>query len=397
MGGFLRRHWMSALIAAFLAVCMVLTANKLVKRIRKGVVDDPGLHGMSVPLEPVAFTLDNFLNGKLQKYVEDQLARSVPVRRRAIRTFNQAWFDLFGSSYMYSGTIFKGRDGQLFERNYLESYCLNHFDAAAERGRIEDWAARLARLQQWTRAQGKAFVYLITPNKAIHLPEFLPSGYRCEGPRRARHAMMLESLERNRVVHVDGSTIVLGLKAGAAFPHFPRGGTHWTAYPAAVVGNALIAEAARQSGAALRPMDYTYRLAAGRNAYDESYTDLADLLNLVRYREYDTDALPVWEFGRQDKAGGPGLSTVVVGGSFDMLLLPLLSDSGAFEPIEFFYYTTLAQYRYSGGLRTVRGADGPKLREAIAAADLLVLEENEQTLASPHGKLLADEVLGPGR
>ena len=397
MGGFLKRHWMSALIAAFLAVCMVLTANKLVKRIRKGSVDDPGLHGMSVPLEPVAFTFDNFLNGKLQRYVEDQLARSVPVRRRAIRTFNQAWFDLFGSSYMYSGTIYKGRDGQLFERNYLESYCLNHFDAAAERGRLEDWAARLARLQQWTRAQGKAFVYLITPNKAIHLPEYLPPGYRCEGPRRARHAMMIEALRRNRVEHVDGSKIVLGLKAGAGLPQFPRGGTHWTAYPAAVVGNALIAEAARQSGAALQPLDYTYRLAAGRKAYDESYTDLADLLNLVRYREYESEALPVWEFGWQDKAGGPRLSTVVVGGSFNMLLLPLLSDSGAFEPIEFYYYSTLAQYRYSGGLRTVRGTDGPKLREAIAAADLLVLEENEQTLASPHGKLLADEILGLAR
>jgi alginate O-acetyltransferase complex protein AlgJ len=395
MSGFLRRHWMSALVAAFLAVCMVLTANKLVKRIRKGTVDDPGLQGMSVPLEPVAFTFDNFLNGRLQKYFEDQLARSVPVRRPAIRSFNQAWFDLFGSSYMYSGTIYKGRDGQLFERNYLESYCLNHFDAAAERGRIEDWAARLARLQQSMRAQGKTFVYLITPNKAMYQPEFLPPGYRCEGPRRARHAMMLEALERNRVDHVDGSKIVLGLKAGAGFPHFPRGGTHWTVYPAAVVGNALIAEAARQSGAALRPLDYTYRLAAGRKAYDASYTDLADLLNLVRYREYESEALPAWEFGRQDKAGRPGLATVVVGGSFNMLLLPLLSDSGAFEPIEFYYYTALGQYRYSGGLRTVRGPDGPKLREAIAGAEVLILEENEQTLASQHGKLLADEVLGP--
>jgi hypothetical protein len=381
MGGFLKRHWMSALIAAFLAVCMVLTANKLVKRIRKGVVDDPGLHGMSVPLEPVAFTLDNFLNGRLQKYVEDQLARSVPVRRAAIRSFNQVWFDVFGSTYMYSGTIYKGGDGQLFERNYLESYCLNHFDAAAERTRVEDWAARLARLQQWTRAQGKAFVYAITPNKAIYLPEFLPPDYRCAGPARARHAMMIEALRRNRVDHVDGAGIVLGLKAGAQFPHFPRGGTHWTVYAAAVVGNALIAEAARQSGAALRPMDYAYRLAAGRKAYDESYTDLADLLNLVRYREYESEALPVWEFGRQDTAGRRKLSTVVVGGSF--------------KPIEFYYYTTLGQYRYSGGRREGRGPEGPKLREAIAGAEVLILEENEQTLASPHGKLLADEILGP--
>jgi hypothetical protein len=377
---------------------MPLTASKLYKRLTRGSIDDAGLTGVSVPLEKVAPSLDNFLSGRLQKYVDDQLAKSVPLRKPAIRSFNQAWFDLFGSSYMYSGTIYRGRDGQLYERGYLESYCLNHFDAAADRGRIEDWAARLARLQQWTRAQGKAFVYLITPNKAIHLPEYLPPDYRCEGPRRARYAMMIEALQRERIDYVDGSKTVLGLKSGAAFPLFPRGGTHWTYYPAAVVTNELIAEVGRQLGASLRPLEYTYRLAAGRSEYDKSYTDLAGLLNLVRDREYESDALPVWEFGMQKGPVGKRLPTVVVGGSFNALLLPLMSDSGVFDPIEFYFYTTLGQQRYSAGVKTEwEPGEGPRLGAAIAGAEVLILEENEQTLASPHGKLLADEVLGLAR
>jgi hypothetical protein len=398
MGTLIRRHWMAVVVAAVLGICMPLTAVKLYKRLAKGSVDDAGLTGVSVPLEKVAPSLDNFLSGRLQKYVDDQLAKSVPLRKPAIRSFNQVWFDLFGSSYMYSGTILKGRDGQLYERGYLESYCLNHYDPAQDRARIDDWAATLARLQKWTRSQGKAFVYLITPNKAMYLPESLPPDFRCVGPARARYAMMIEALQRERIDYVDGSKTVLGLKAGAAFPLFPRGGTHWTYYPAALVTNELIAEVGRQLGASLRPLKYTYRLAAGRKEYDKSYTDLAGLLNLISDRKYESDALPVWEFGMQQGPVGQRLPTVVVGGSFNALLLPLMSDSGVFEPIEFYFYTTLGQQRYAAGVKTEREpGEGPRLGAAIAGAEVLILEENEQALVSAHGKLLVGEVLGSAK
>ncbi len=95
---------------------------------------------------------------------------------------------------------------------------------------------------------------------------------------------------------------------------------------------------------------------------------------------------------------GKRLATVVVGGSFNAQLLPLMSDSGVFEPIEFYFYTTLGQQRYSGGVKTEREpGEGPRLGAAIAGAEVLILEENEQALVSPHGRLLVDEVLGSAR
>src|ERR1019366_9658650 len=76
------------------------------------------LVGVQVAREPVALAASSVMSGRFQKEVDAWVGDNVPQRALVVRSFNEALWDMFGSSYMSQGSIVRGRKGTLFEVSY---------------------------------------------------------------------------------------------------------------------------------------------------------------------------------------------------------------------------------------------------------------------------------------
>src|SRR5512136_1380553 len=119
------------------------------------------LWGVTAPKAP-QWSLDAFLSGETQKAVSARVGQMQPVFPISVRIRNQFLYSLFGVSG--APDLLVGRERTLFEKSYVNEFCAR--GAAPNPSLVDEWATRLRAIQDAVEAQGKRFVYLISPSKA---------------------------------------------------------------------------------------------------------------------------------------------------------------------------------------------------------------------------------------
>jgi hypothetical protein len=325
------------------------------------------MQGVERPAPRPSPRLASLWSGSFQRAAAAWFGRADPALPAAVALRNQAYFSLLHQSA--DPAIVIGRDWQLLETATLETFCrrtLAKLPPAAE-----DAAFRLAAMQDWYGAQGRVFVYLLTPNKIGPNPDFLPRGWPCRGGTAARISLLAQwraLLQRHGVRFVDGPAIIAS--AHEAGPLYPRSGTHWNWVAAALATQAFIAAVNQARPGALTPFTFTTHDAppAGTDR------DLTDLLNLPFPRlDY---AAPQVELHAQAAAACRMLRIAEVGGSFTFSIDFLLARLPC--PPQIALYTYFQVERASFGPFTRSPADPARRRsELLDTADVVVLEENE--------------------
>ena len=97
-------------------------------------------------------------DGSFQKAVASRVTDAMAVRPLLIRINNEIRFELFGE--LTAPQVVRGAKGQLIERSYLEEYCARTEDQAAKFA--ADIIPKLTDIQNYYRARGGIFVYLVT-------------------------------------------------------------------------------------------------------------------------------------------------------------------------------------------------------------------------------------------
>jgi alginate O-acetyltransferase complex protein AlgJ len=166
----------------------------------------------------------------------------------------------------------------LIERSYLDDYCT----------RTEGMGAKLAAsiipklqdIQNYYRGRGGSFVYLLSPSKAAHLPEYFVDKIPCPSTEAARTKLVGEyvgALKQAGINVVDTATLIHSLKGAYDFDLFPQGGVHWNDVGGARAVSALVDEINRQAGRQIVPsFAFTYALSSAAGTDRE----LVDLLNV---------------------------------------------------------------------------------------------------------------------
>jgi len=354
------------------------------------------LAGVTAPA-PAPLSVEAFLSGDMQRAVSTGLGQTLPVFPISVRAKSQLLFSLFGVSGAPSVVV--GRDGQLFERPYIEELCGRGAPPSSEH--LAGWADSIAASQQELRARGKGFAYLISPSKAARLSPFLPPGLACPGLAAPdKLAPFRAALETHGVAHVDGASLMTATMEAGGPALFPRGGTHWNALGAAIAFTQIAPKLDTGSAAPLGPFDFEARPLPRAQGADR---DLLDLMNLLR----PDDAYPSMAIDRKGRGGdcprAPRL--VLLGGSF--LREIVIAAAAAACPPQIDHWFSM---RADGVFRSVRYRTGPGdigngeklpvdpalLRAAIAAADAVLLEENESNIAAmPQVGALATALAGP--
>src|SRR3981189_2557537 len=104
-------------------------------------------------------------DGRLNDAVASRVTDAMAVRPLLIRINNEIRFELFGE--LTAPQVVRGAKGQLIERSYLEEYCARTEGQGA--ALAADIIPKLEDIQNYYRAHGGVFVYLVTASKAAHL------------------------------------------------------------------------------------------------------------------------------------------------------------------------------------------------------------------------------------
>src|ERR1700744_634218 len=133
------------------------------------------LFGVSIKGEQPPLKVSAWLNGDLQKGVNDFISEHFAGRELLIRGYNQILFSAFDKSYMSKEEIIHGRHGDLFQRWYVQVF--DHDIDLLQSKEGEALVVMMKDLTERLKSVGSCFVFVITPSKASVYPEDIPDRY----------------------------------------------------------------------------------------------------------------------------------------------------------------------------------------------------------------------------
>ena len=338
------------------------------------------LFGVQPPVSRPALSAAGLWSGAFQRSYTEYFDQTVPLLATAVGVKNQVYFSLLNQSGIPGVRI--GKRLQLYEQAYIDEYCSR--DTAAITAAADDWAADLARMQRWYAAQGKVFVYVVTPSKAATYPQYLPDARACRAPPADRDSMLPTwdaILDRHGIRHVDAASLVRQSKGAFPFEMFPRGGTHWNTVSAALAAQSVV----RAINAAPMPwklQDFTFTWTMAEP--DAVARDLTDLLNLP-FPRLDYRAPEVTVTPQGSTSACKPLDIAAVGGSFTYEIIWTIMMLPCAPVIDFYDYFQVTHAHFPGD---IRGPVDPAARDdrLLVQAKIILLEENEQlAMRSAHG------------
>ncbi len=327
------------------------------------------LGGVENKVENVPLSLENLLNGSYQEKFEDWFSGNLQVRSALVRTDNQFNFSLFKHS---GGRVIVGDDNYLFERYYIED--LNNVRPFPEE-KLQEFADKLARLQNGLNKRGSQFLVLIAPSKAYLYPEKIPD--RLLLPRQAsdNYQNFKKLLEAKHIPFVDGVALLQTMKEDSEYPVFAPGGAHWTSDAACRVGEKLTEKFSDLLGkkTPLLRCNDTYI----RNKPQGLDQDLSLLANLWTTKSIDAP-LPYPKTTSVFPEGFYRPKVLFVGDSFMWPLFHYLDKQRVYEARDFFYYyKTHDLFRVGRKPKKVRLDPATLDWQKMLSRDVVVLEFNQ--------------------
>ena len=327
----------------------------------------------------VNFSWTEIRDGKFQKAVVSRVTDAMPIRPLLIRINNEIRFHLFGE--LTAPNVFRGANGHLIEQTYLDDYCSRTEGMGAKLAAIA--IPKLKDIQNFYSAHGAVFVYVVTPSKAAHLPEYFVDRLPCPSTQKARTQLVgdyVDALKREGINVVDTASLIHSLKGKYPFDLFPQGGVHWNDVGGAVAVSAVVNEINRLAGRELiPPFKFTYTMSQPAKGADR---ELADLLN-VFFPPLGYQTPKVTFQPEVPCAGSPArqLDVQMVGSSFGNLPSRVMIEANCLARLQFYYYATLGRFGGEPYHELQRNLPEGDLN-AWRNAKVMILEENESFMAS---------------
>ncbi|MDR3476822.1 MAG: hypothetical protein P4M14_02175 [Gammaproteobacteria bacterium] len=348
---------------------------------------DVELTGVTDTITPPPFDLAHIRSHEVQKYLEDKWTKNLPMRNWLVKLNNQIFYSWLKKSYSINGQLVVGKSNQLFELAYIKDHCDFENALARKKSDLPAWADKVKKMSDYFHAQGKTFLYVMTPSKAEYMPEAIPNRFHCKATDTNVLINYMEKLLTDRKVPVvNTANLMQPATQYYKTPMFPEGGTHWNYLGASVGANAIINAINQNSVTPLPPLRFQYHLT---NAPEGTDTDLFSLLNLLKPTL--TYRVPKVEYLLQTPAHR-AMTATIIGGSFCGQLIDAFLKNRTFSEVDFYRYFKLEHSHFINAtepplIKPVNPNEMASL-DAILNADVVILEENSAVIGSNHGDLL---------
>lgn len=333
----------------------------------------PTLSGVTYDT-PVVLSWSHIRDGTFQKAVASRITDAIPIRPLLIHINNEIRYQLFGE--LTAPQVVRGTKGQLIERSYLSDYCSRTEGMGTKLA--ADILPKLKDIQNYYERHGGIFVYVISPSKAAHMPEYFADYVPCLSTPPARAQLVPDyvgALRQEGIHVVDTASLIHSLKGTYPFDLFPQGGVHWNDVGGALAVSAIVDAINQQAGREIiPPFKFTYTMSGIMSGADR---ELVDLLNVFfPPLGYQTPKVSFETSVPCTKSPARQLDVAMVGSSFGHLPARMMVEANCLDRLQFYYYAILGRF---GGRpfrelqRNLTPADLFPLRDA----KVMILEENE--------------------
>ena len=323
---------------------------------------------------PVVFSWSQIRDGAFEKAVTNRITDAIPIRPLLIRINNEIRYQVFGE--VTAPQVVRGTNGQLIERSYLNDYCSRTEGMGAKLA--TDILPKLKDIQKYYETHGGIFVYVVSPSKAAHLPEYFVDHVPCASTSAARTQSVPDyvgALRKEGIHVVDTASLIHALKGSYPFDLFPRGGVHWNDVGGALSVSAIVDAINQQAGREIiPPFKFTYEMSGPMSGADR---ELVDLLNVFfPPLGYQTPKVSFQTSVPCAESPARQLDVAIVGSSFGHLPARIMVEANCLDHLRFYYYAILGRF---GGKpfrelqRNLAETDLTSLRDA----KVMILEENE--------------------
>jgi len=337
----------------------------------------PRLFGVTYD-KPVILSWSSLRDGSFQKAVSVRITDAMPIRPLLIRMNNEIRMELFGE--LTAPHVVRGANGHLIEKPYLEEYCSRTEGLGAKLA--ADILPKLKDIQGYYQSRGRVFVYVVSPSKAAHFPEYFVDRVPCPSTLRARAQLLPQfvgALKQAGIHVVDTASLIHARKATYEFDLFPQGGVHWNDVGRALAVSAIVDDINRQAGhEIIPPFTFTYTLSGAASGQER---ELVDLLNVffppLGYLTPRVDFVPSVPCAENPARE---LDVAFVGSSFGHLPARIMNEANCLYGLQLYYYAILGRFGgppYHELQRNLADADLSGMRDA----KVMILEENESFVA----------------
>lgn len=239
-------------IAAIVAMPLVLTILNMGSNYIRGELffNEPELSGFIDVKEYPHLSLSTVTSGKFQTEFEEYFSQNLAIRKTGTRVYNQLLYSLFASTD--NASIIVGRDKYLYEKAYPVAYLAEISES--ETAPLTEKIEQLVELNHLLKDRGVALVVRMSPSKAEHYPEYLPTGYdrfikmKRNGEYLPQwYEVFKEKIQKTDIPFYDRYDLYEEMKQDG-HTVFTVGGIHWTLAPIAEYVNGLNALIEKQLG-----------------------------------------------------------------------------------------------------------------------------------------------------
>ncbi len=272
---------------------------------------------------------ESWVNATFQQDFNERIESSIGFHDWLVRLNNQIKYSVFSEANAEG--VIVGKEGELFEEDYIKAY-LGHFfvgDAVWKRK-----SEQLKRVQDTLASLGITLAVVFEPGKGSFYPEKFPSKYEGETKLSPNYEVFLEYLQQHGVNVLDLNRFFVESKGRHEFLLFPQTGTHWSYYGAALAADTTLAYLRKIHGPMIPEMrfDSIRKFDVVRHPDDDIWLAM-NLLNPVPKQPL---AYPAVSFDTNNQSAAYNI--LIVGDSYyfnwqsDGVLL------NAFSNADFWYY-----------------------------------------------------------
>jgi hypothetical protein len=353
--------------ALFLLILLLLVLPELQQRL--GFFPDYPLQGAFSHTEPPDFDSlrwDTWLHSEFQEDFNNRLESSIGFHDWLVRLNNQLKYSLFHEANAEG--VIVGRDGELYEEDYIRAY-LGHFNVG--NAVWERKSDQLKRVQDTLKSLDISLAVVFEPGKGSFYPDRFPAKYDAEQGTTSNYEVFRHLLQQKGIHVLDLNQFFLQSRDKHEYLLFPQTGTHWSYYGALLAADTTLAFLRNIHGPQIPEMriDSLRFYDLPRHPDDDIWL----AMNLLSPVPQQPLAYPVVSFDTQEQP--PAYDVLVVGDSYyfnwqsDGVMLH------AFRNADFWYYNKAVWGRQ--GSET--GSTGQLIfRDEILRRDIILIMITER-------------------
>lgn len=233
----------------FIAVLAVMLLPELQRRFR--IFELPPLEGAFEAIKRPDFSAGRFLNGSFQQETERFIEEKVGFRPLLVRIRNQADFSFYNKAHA-EGVII-ARKGVVIEEDYMLEYLGRLFIG---KNTIDKKLDRIKFLQDTLSQKGIRLAIVFAPGKASFHADLIPKRYRPWDKSLSNYDYFTRQCRHLGINHLDLNQYFKDMKSSAAYPLYPKYGTHWSTYGMSLAADTLVKYVESLSGRSLNQLKH---------------------------------------------------------------------------------------------------------------------------------------------